>query len=178
MKKLFQTGVTTCVVGFGVWFAIIFVSGVCTLFGEGAPFLFRLLSIFAIFIGAVAALFWTLRRLRGEPVGIPEWIFLVGAFISISGLAEQLVANEARGFLAFDPRVAVQRVASSKPGDVLSLLGTTSMGVRVYSVERGGKPLWIVGICPRYSIWWVEAFDMGQEDYEKLERQGTLDKPL
>jgi hypothetical protein len=178
MKKLFQTGVTTCVVGFGVWFAIFFVSGVCTLFGEGAPFLFRLLTIFAIFIGAVAALFWTLRRLRGEPVGIPEWILLVGAFISISGLVEQLVANEARGFLAFDPRVAVQRVASSKPGDVLSLLGTTSMGVRVYSVEQSGKPLWIVGICPRYSIWWVEAFDMDQEDYEKLERQGTLDKPL
>jgi hypothetical protein len=183
MKKFLQIGATTCIVGFGVWFALFFAGGVCTLFGEGDSGLFRTLSIFSIAGGVVAALFWAFRRTRGRPVRIPEWILLVVAFLSLSGLAEHLIAEEVHGFLAFDPRVAaqraVQRYAPIKAGDTFTFtfLGTTSMGVRVYSMERDGKPRWVVGVSPRYRLWWIMAFDMDLEDYEKMEQQGTLEKP-
>jgi hypothetical protein len=181
--KFLQIGATTCIVGFGVWFALFFTAGLCTLFGEGDPGLFRTLSIFSIAVGVVAALFWALRRTRGTPVRIPEWILLAVAFLSLSGLAQQLISPELHEFLAFDPRVAaqraVQRYAPIKTGDTFTFtfLGTTSMGVRVYSMERGGKPWWVVGVSPRFRLWWIMAFDMDLEDYEKLEQQGTLEKP-
>jgi len=49
--------------------------------------------------------------------------------------------------------------------------------VRVYSVERSGKPWWVIGVFPRYRLWWIMAFDMDLEDYEKQEQQGILEKP-
>lgn len=175
--RFLQIGATTCIVGFGVWFALFFVGGICTFFGEANPGLFLTFSKFSIAGGVVAALFWALRRIRGTPVRITEWILLVAAFLSLSGLAEHLIVKEAYSFLAFDPRVAAQRCAPFKTGDALTFLGTTSMGVRVYSVERDGKPWWVVGIFPRYRMWWIEAYSMDREDYEKLEQQGTLERP-
>ena len=183
MKRFLQIGATTCIVGFGVWFALFFASGICTLFGEGDPGLFRTLSIFSIAVGVVAALFWALRRIRGTPVRIQEWILLLVAFLSLSGLAQHIISEEMHDFLAFNPRVAaqvaVQRYAPIKTGDILTsaFLGTTSMGVRVYSMDRSGKPWWVVGVFPRYKLWWTMAFDMDLEDYEKQEQQGILEKP-
>jgi hypothetical protein len=183
MKKFLQIGATTCIVGFGVWFALFFACGVCTLFGEGDPGLFRTLSIFSIAVGVVAALSWALRRIRGTPVRISEWILLLVAFLSLSGLAQHIISEEMHDFLAFNPRVAaqvaVQRYAPIKIGDVLTFtfLGTTSMGGRVYSVERDGKPWWVVGVFPRYSLWWILGNCMDFEDYEKLEQRGILEEP-
>jgi len=183
MKKFLQTGATTCIVGFGVWFALFFVGGICTFFGEADPGLFRTFSIVSIAGGVVAALFWVVRRIRGVPLKIPEWILLLVAVLSLSDLAQSLIAKEVHEFLAFDPRVAAQvaaeRYAPIKTGDILTsaFLGTTSMGVRVYSMDRSGKPWWVVGVFPRYKLWWTMAFDMDLEDYEKQEQQGILEKP-
>jgi len=105
------------------------------------------------------------------------------AFFSLSGLAQNLISKEVHEFLAFDPgvaaQVAAQRYVPIKTGDTLTFtfLGTTSMGVRVYSMERSGKPWWIVGVFPRYRLWWVLGFDMDLANYEKLEQLGTLEKP-
>jgi hypothetical protein len=184
MKKFLQIGATTCVVGFGVWFALFYAGALCTFFGEANPGLFLTLSRLSIAVGVVAALFWALRRIRGIPVRIPEWILLLVAFLSLSCLAKLHISAEVHEFLAFDPRaaaqvVAAQRLAQIKSGDILTFtfLGTTSMGVRVYSVERDGKPWWVVGVFPRYRLWWIPAYSMDLEDYEKMEQQGTLDKP-
>jgi hypothetical protein len=183
MKKFVLIGASTCIVGFGVWVALFFADDVCTFFGEANPGLYRTLSIFSIAVGVVAALFWALRRIRGTPVRIPEWILLLIAFLSLSALSQHLIAEEVHGFLVFDSRVAaqvaVQRDAPNKTNDILTFtfLGTTSIGVRVYSVERGSKPWWVVGVVPRYRLWWTMAFDMDLEDYEKLVQQGILEKP-
>ena len=177
MKKFFQISATTCVVGFGVWFALFFAGGACTLFGEGDPGLFLTLSIFSIAGGAVTALFWAFRRIRGTPVRIPEWTLLLFAFLSLSSLAQHLISEELHEFLAFDPRVAAQRDAPIKSGDNLTFLGTTSMGGRVYFLERSGKPFWVVSVFPRFRLYWINDYSMDLEDYEKLVQQGTLDKP-
>ena len=183
MKKFLQIGATTCIVGFGVWFALFFAGGVCTLFGEGDPGLFLTLSRFSIAVGVVAALFWALRRIRGTPVRIPELILLLVALLSLSGLAQHIISEEVHDFLAFNPlvaaQVAVQRYAPIKTGDILTFtfLGTTSMGGRVYSVERGGKPWWVVDVFPRYRLWWILGNCMDLKDYDKLEQQGILEKP-
>jgi len=174
-------GATTFIVGFGVWFALFFATGVCTLFGEGDPALFNALSIFSVAVGLVAAFFWALRRIRGTPVRIPEWALFVFAFLSLSGLAQHVISEKVHGFLAFDPLVAAQRDAgmNDRIGDNLAFLGTTSMGVRVYSVERDSKPYWIIGVAPSpcFGLWWTYSFDMGEDDYENCVRRGTLDKP-
>lgn len=177
MKKFLQIGATTCIVGFGVWFALFFVGGIFTFFGEGDYERFRTFSTIAIVVGIIAALFWAWRRIRDAPVRIPEWGLLVFAALSLSGLAQHVVSDEAHEFLAFDPLVAVQRDVPVQPGDNFTFLGTTSMGVRVYSVERGGKTLWVVGVFPRFKLWWTNAFSVDPDDYERMERAGTLDKP-
>lgn len=177
MKKFLLIAFTTCIVGFGVWFALFFVAGVFTLFGEGDYGRFHALSIIAILVGIITALFWVWRRIRSTSIKFPEWLLFVCATLSLLGLAQHVIADEAREFLAFDPLVAAQRDSPFKPEDHLSFLGTTSMGVREYLLERGGKPWWAVGVFPRYRLWWTNAYSMDLEDYERLEQKGTLDEP-
>jgi len=181
MKRFLRIGATTFIVGIGISFALFFAAGIFTFFGEANPGLFLTLSIASIAVGMMAALFWALRRIRGTPVRIPEWVLLVFAVISLSGLAQHLISEEVHGFLAFDPLVAAQRDAriNNIIADNLSFLGTTSMGVRVYSVERDRKPYWVIGVAPTpcFGLWWTYSFEMGENDYENCMRRGILDKP-
>ena len=93
MKRFLLIVFTTCIVGFGVWFALFFVGGVLTLFGEGDYGRFRALSIIAILAGIIAALFWVWRRIRGKRVRIPEWVLLLVASLSLSYLLYLLISK-------------------------------------------------------------------------------------
>ena len=180
MKKFLRIGATTCLVGFGVWFGLFITTTLHGLLGEANPSLYLAFSRLSIAAGVIASALWAWRRICGKRVRIPEWALLLFASLSLSYLSYLLISNEVNEFWAFDPLVAAQRFEkwNNTPGDTFTFLGTTSMGVRIYSVAREGKSTSVIGVAPRFGLWWSYAYGAASlKDYEDYESRGILDRP-
>jgi hypothetical protein len=169
MRRNLQIVMTTCVVGFGVWAGMFILTTIHGLIGDANPRLFDALSMIARVAGVLAGLGWGFRRVRAQHVNIPERSVFVFALLSLSYLFYLAVSGEVEDFLSVDPLVAARRVADRNNihGDSIEFRGITIMGVRVYTVEKDGKVIQVIGVAPRLRLWWTPAFNMDRESYEK-----------